>query len=143
MNERIRNIAVGLIVREGWVLAEEYAATDQHPRFLRALGGGIDFGELAEDAVRREFAEELGVDLSETRLLAVTENRFTLAGRRGHEIVHVFAIRCQELEAMPVEERRRVLDSRAVAGWFRLDDLGDDTLPFYPQGIVEIARGLS
>lgn len=143
VTERIRNIAVGLIVRGEHVLAEEYPASDRHPRFLRAIGGGIDFGETAEEALRREFQEELDVELGEVQQLAVTENHFTLAGRRGHEIVHVFGIRCAALEGMPLDERRANGDSRSIVGWFRLDELGDDTLPFYPNGILEIARGLA
>jgi hypothetical protein len=65
-----------------------------------------------------------------------------VAGRRGHEIVHIFAIHCAALEEMPRDERRANGDSRSIVGWFRLDELGDDALPFYPNGILEVARGL-
>ena len=90
MSSRIRNIAVGLVVRDGWVLAEEHAVIPCHHRFVRAIGGGIEFGERAEEALRREFRAELGVELCGAELLAVTENLFQLAGAPGHEIVHVF-----------------------------------------------------
>lgn len=143
VTERIRNIAVGLMVREGRVLAEEYPATASHGRFLRAIGGGIEFGERAEKALRREFQEELAVEIQEARLLAVTENLFTLDGRRGHQIVHVFAIRSDELERMPLDERRRILDGDSIAGWWPLDELGDDLLPLYPVGMLELARALT
>jgi hypothetical protein len=43
---------------------------------------------------------------------------------------------------MPRDERRANGDSRSIVGWFRLDELGDDALPFYPNGILEVARGL-
>ncbi|WP_415096102.1 NUDIX domain-containing protein [Micropruina sp.] len=64
MTPRIRNIAVGLVVRDGRVLAEEHAVVPGHHRFARAIGGGIEFGERAEQALRREFREELGVELT-------------------------------------------------------------------------------
>lgn len=143
MTERIRNIAVGLIVRDGHVLAEEYPETDRYGRFLRAIGGGIDFGERAEEALRREFREELAVEIQAAELLAVTENLFTLAGRRGHEVVHVFSIRSDELERMPLDERRRIIDGSSTAGWWPLDELGDSTLPMYPDGILDLARSLA
>jgi ADP-ribose pyrophosphatase YjhB (NUDIX family) len=143
VTERIRNIAVGLIVRDGHVLAEESPATETHGAFLRAIGGGIEFGERAAEALRREFQEELAVEVQDGGLLAVTENLFTLDGRRGHEVVHVFALRSDELERMPLDERRGNLDSRSTAGWWPLDELGEGKLPLYPEGILELARGLA
>jgi ADP-ribose pyrophosphatase YjhB (NUDIX family) len=58
--------------------------------FLRPLGGGIDVGELATDAARREIREELGRDLRRIRHLGVLENVFTYDGMNGHEICFVF-----------------------------------------------------
>lgn len=58
--DRVRIIAIGILVRDGWILAEEYVGPDGD-RFLRAPGGGVEFGERVEDAVRREFREELDV----------------------------------------------------------------------------------
>ena len=76
MTPHIRNIAAGLVVRDGRVLAAEHAVIPGHHRFVRAIGGGIEFGERAEHALRREFRAELGVELSSVELLAVTENLF-------------------------------------------------------------------
>lgn len=142
MSSRIRNIAVGLVVRDGWVLAEEHAVIPGHHRFVRAIGGGIEFGERAEEALRREFREELGVELSSVELLAVTENLFQLAGEPGHEIVHVFAVRCPELEHLPFGAARPVLDNDSVARWYRLSELAEGNPPFYPDGVTAFAMRL-
>lgn len=56
----------------------------------RPLGGSIEFGERAVDALRREFAEEVGVSLAEPKLLTVMENLYSHNGAPGHEIVFVF-----------------------------------------------------
>ncbi|MGE3834231.1 MAG: NUDIX domain-containing protein, partial [Acidimicrobiia bacterium] len=58
--------------------------------FERPLGGRVEFGERAEDAVRREFLEEIGQPLGEVRLLAVVENLFRVGGIDGHEVVFLF-----------------------------------------------------
>jgi len=58
--------------------------------FVRLLGGSIEFGESAVDAVRREFREEVGSELESLRLLGVLENRFELDGVPGHEVIFVF-----------------------------------------------------
>lgn len=133
---RIRVIAVGLLVHDGWVLAEEYVSADGAHRFLRAPGGGVEFGEHADAAIRREFAEELGVTLDEADLLGVTENIFDAQGRRGHEIVYAYGIRCAALEDLPHDARLPVLDSDTTVGWYPLDAL---PAPFYPVGCLELA----
>lgn len=138
--ERIRAIAVGLLVHDGHLLAEEYPANDRHDGFLRAPGGGVQFGEPAEAAVRREFAEELGVRIDSTRLLAVTENIFDAQGKRGHEIAHVFAIECTELTQLPVDGRLPVLDSDTSVGWYRLDTLRYGSRPLCPAGVLDLLR---
>lgn len=139
--ERVRVIAVGLLVRDGWVLAEEYPGHDGGGRLLRAPGGGVEFGETAEAAVHREFAEELGVTLDRARLLGVTENLFDRHGKRGHEIVYTYAIRSAELEALPLAARLPVQDADTTVGWYRLDILDAQALPFYPAGVLDLPRG--
>ena len=137
--ERVRVIAVGLLVRDGWVLAEEYPGHGGG-RFLRLPGGGVEFGEPAERAIHREFAEELGVTLDSVRLLGVTENIFERPGARGHEIVYTYEIRSSELEAIPLAERRPVQDADTTVGWYRIDTLSAQTLPLYPVGALDLLR---
>ncbi len=56
----------------------------------RPLGGSIEFGERASDALRRELAEEVGLSIAEPTLLTVMENLYSHNGAPGHEIVFVF-----------------------------------------------------
>ena len=115
--DRVRVIAVGLLVQDGWVLGEEYAGSEASGPFLRLPGGGVEFGERADDAVRREFAEELGVTLDDAHLLGIIENIFERPAKRGHEIVYVYGIRCAELEALPRDGRLPVRDADTTVGW--------------------------
>jgi len=71
----IRNISVGLPIRDGRVLVLDGVDSVTGRVFHRAIGGGIEFGETAEAALRREFVEELGVSLGAVTLLGVAENR--------------------------------------------------------------------
>ena len=41
--------------------------------FWMQPGGGVEFGERIEEAVKREIKEELGIDIEIIRFLAVTE----------------------------------------------------------------------
>ena len=141
-DSRIRNLAVGLPVRDGHVLVQEFGGADGEPPFVRAIGGGIEFGERAAEAVRREFLEELGVAVTAADLLAVTENIFTFLGRAGHEIVHIFAVECAELETWPLDARVKVIDDESIVAWHRVEALGGGGLPFYPDGALDAARSL-
>ncbi|WP_053095418.1 NUDIX domain-containing protein [Microbacterium sp. CGR1] len=99
----IRNIAVGLPVKDGHLLALEGHDASRGLDFLRAIGGGIEFGETAAEALGREFMEELGVTLEGAEPLGVFENIFTYEGAPGHEIAHVFAVTSAELDAVPLD----------------------------------------
>lgn len=61
--ERIRPVALGVPFRnEHEVLLARHHDDVANHDFYRPLGGGVEFGEPSEEAVRREFQEELGVD---------------------------------------------------------------------------------
>ena len=130
--------ALGLHWRDGRLLAAE--VRDEHGRVkgVRPLGGGVDFGERCEAAVRREFKEELGVDVDIVGGPLVIESLFTDAGANGHEIVFVFEVR---FPATEVHERDHIVfhesDGKAdVARWYDLDELDRDGYPaLYPEGL--------
>ncbi|MDJ1113760.1 tetratricopeptide repeat protein [Microbacterium dauci] len=138
---RIRAIAVGLLVRDGWVLAEQYGDLDDGG-FLRAPGGGIDIGERAVDAMHREIREELGATLTDATLLDVVENIYDRPGHSGHEVAFVFGIRSDELEALPRARRIDVLDGDTSVGWYRIADLRSADVPFHPVGMLDHAERL-
>ena len=109
-------------------------------RYARTLGGAIEFGERAEDAIRREMREELGVDILNPRLLGVLENIFELLGHRHHEIIFVFDAvfadtTLYDRSALQVNESACI----EPATWVSIDRFGDD-LPIYPRDVVALIR---
>ena len=133
----IRNISVGLPVKDGHVLVLFGRDVSKGQDFYRAIGGGIEFGERADEALRREFVEELGVELDGSRLLAVAENIFTYEGSPGHEIAHVFAVDCAALDALPLDAELHVLDEGSPVRWVPVDSLRDGARPLFPAGAPE------
>ena len=79
----IRPLAVAVIRYQGKILAVRGVDHVKNEVFFRLPGGGIEFGETAEAALKREFAEEFGVEVKIGRRLDVTGKRFQLrrAGR--------------------------------------------------------------
>ncbi|MDR6140755.1 8-oxo-dGTP pyrophosphatase MutT (NUDIX family) [Microbacterium foliorum] len=133
----IRNIAVGLPVKDGHLLALEGHDSSRRLDFLRAIGGGIEFGETAGDALRREFMEELGVTLEDAEPLGVFENIFTYEGEPGHEIAHVFAVTCSELDAVPLGAELSILDEGSPVRWVPIDDIRSGARVLFPSGAPE------
>src|SRR6185295_703374 len=89
----------------------------------RPLGGTIELGERAVDALRREFMEELGEPIIAPKLITVLENLYVHHGAQGHEIVFVFATAFTSAETYLQES-------------FRFHDAGVDNAAHW----VDIAR---
>lgn len=131
----IRNIAVALPVRAGHILLLDGEDSVKDEVFHRLIGGGIHFGETAEEALRREFVEELDVVLDTAQLLGVVENIFEYEGQPGHEIAHVFAVESGRLDAIPLDAKLRVLDEGSPVRWKLISEIDR---PVYPAGALEL-----
>lgn len=89
----------GVAVREDSVLLQQ-AEGDYCWVFP---GGRPEFGEPAEQTLKREMREEIGVEVEVVRLLWLVENFFTYADRRYHEITLYFLMRLPETCVYSVE----------------------------------------
>lgn len=140
----IRPIAVCLIRNGDRILVSDGVDPETGGVYCRPLGGSIEFGERARDAVVREIREELGVEIREVRLLGVLENLFTLDGQQGHEIVFVFDARfvdesLYQRAKLPFHEAGwRDADAR----WFDLSTAKEDPARLVPEGLIEFLEGL-
>jgi 8-oxo-dGTP pyrophosphatase MutT (NUDIX family) len=130
----MRHIAICVFRDRDRILAAPGFDDVKNERFFRPLGGAIEPGESAEDALQREIREELGLDITKPVQLGVIENRFEYRGEPGHEIVVVF-------DAAFVDSR--VYDEPAVPftepGWdgpAEWLDLSEPlAAPLYPSGL--------
>jgi ADP-ribose pyrophosphatase YjhB (NUDIX family) len=113
-------------------------------RYGRFLGGAIEFGERAEETLRRELHEEIGVELGTVSALGVVEDVSEWGGRRHHEITFVFAASFAEPAAYRLESfvvNETVCDGPAV--WVPIQRLTSGAIPLYPPevlGVLDRAR---
>lgn len=136
----IRTVVLCVLRRGAGVLVCRDLDRVTGQRWHRPPGGGVEFGERAEDALRREIREELGTEIADPRLLGVIENLFVFEGCAGHEIVFVYAATAADARLYEAEEVA-VIESdgtRHEAVWLPLSSFNDPAAPVYPPGIADL-----
>jgi ADP-ribose pyrophosphatase YjhB (NUDIX family) len=80
-----------------------------HPHkqpFYWLPGGGVEPGEIAEEALRRELIEEASLVITVRRLLYLSENLFVESGEYRHEVILYFLAEAGEtLPGAPTDLR--------------------------------------
>jgi len=130
----LKAMAVVRRPRDGALLVSEHVDA-RDPPFQRPLGGHVEFGEYALDTVRREFAEEIGQELTGVRLLGVLENIFGWRGRTEHEVVFIFTAAFAAAPAYEIEEQRILDNPDRRVRWRPADAVSP---PLYPAGLTEL-----
>ncbi len=134
----IRILAICVFRRGSRILVARGFDAVKGEAFLRPLGGAVEFGELAVDALRREIHEELDAEIIEPVQIGVLENLFTYQGKPGHEVVIVFDAefadqQLYQKDSLPIHEED-VWDGPAQ--WVEFDD--GLALALYPDGLTEL-----
>jgi 8-oxo-dGTP pyrophosphatase MutT (NUDIX family) len=139
MNQ-IRPIALCVFHNNNRILVFEGYDKIKAEIFYRPLGGGIEFGERGEDAVRRELKEELNVDITDLKYLGMLENIYTFNGGSYHEVVMVYDGTLIESglyeQDMILGKEANGDDIRAL--WKALDEFGEGKSILYPPGLMEM-----
>lgn len=140
--KQIRVLSLCVFRNAGRILLNQGYDRVKRENFYRPVGGAVEFGESAAEALVREIREELGEEIADLRRLGVLENRFTFEGRPGHEIIFVFDARFLREElydapTLPVHESETdTPDSEAV--WLRETDAASSLGPVYPEGLLKL-----
>ena len=138
---RIRVLALGLI-RDGdrLFLSQGYDAVKQES-FYRALGGGVDFGETSEQALQREFKEELQAELTNIHYLGCLESIFTFKGKQGHEVIQLYQCDFVDRQFYKVEQLSFVEGNRKKAAmWVDISRFESGELILVPDGFMKYVR---
>jgi 8-oxo-dGTP pyrophosphatase MutT (NUDIX family) len=136
---RIRNLALCVFRHRGRILVACLHDKTKNQDFYRPLGGGIKFGESAQEALVREIREELDCEIEEICLLGVLENRFVYDDRAGHEILFVFDAKFKDrslysLKHVPAHEG----DDRMIKTKWINPGRKNRKKPLYPEGMIEL-----
>lgn len=123
---------VGIAVREDSVLLQQAEGDD----FWVFPGGRAEFGEAAEQTLKREMREEISTEVEVVRLLWFVENFFTYAGKNYHEIALYFLMQlpatCEYLVEPGPFEGEEEEGTKLIFRWFPRQPELLSSLPLLP-----------
>jgi len=139
MNQ-IRPLAICVFCNKDRILVFEGYDPIKKQSFYRPLGGGIEFGEYGEEAVRREIMEELHTEIKDLSFLGLLENVFVFNGTPGHEIVMVYdgALIDSKLYDQAVIAVIEANGEEVRAAWKSLDEFEAGKSILYPDGLLTL-----
>lgn len=116
--------------------------TEENPGgYHRLIGGGVNLGETALEAVRREVDEELGAAVDDLTYVTTVENIFWIDGVLGHEVVFLYSGRLTPVPASANATLTESDGSVVPVVWRPVAD-DQESLPLYPAAVVPWVRRL-
>ena len=130
--KEIRPIVLGIVKKENKILVSKGYDKVKNEVFYRSIGGGIEFLENSKEALKREFKEELKVDINVGEFLGISENIFTYNGKNAHELILFYNVSINEED---YKEKYHVIDdnSETDAMWIDIDKFKNKELKIYPE----------
>ncbi len=131
--------ALAWIVNDGKTFVVKMSDSVDGAVYYRSIGGAVEYGEMARDAVVREAREELETEIEVTGEPLVLENIFECDGKNGHEIDFIYP--CRFKDASYYEDRDFKLiegDGKIFkASWVSMDDCRSGKLRLVPEVLLE------
>ena len=134
--KEIRPIVLGLAVKDNKLLVSEGFDNVKKQTFYRCLGGGIEFLEKSTNALKREFKEEINIDIVIKDFLGISENIFTYEGKNAHELVFYYNINILDKD---YKEEYVVTDDngQSKAVWIDINEFKNGNKILYPQEVFK------
>lgn len=101
--------------------------------------GGKEFLENSKDALKREFKEELNIDINVGEFLGISENIFTYNGKNAHELIFFYNV---DINDSDYKEKYHIIDDNCEtdAMWIDIDNFVNGELKIYPKEIFKYLK---
>ena len=136
--KRIKTKVIGLAFREGRLLAFEVTDDQGRLRGVRPLGGSIEYGETREEALAREFREELDTRIEITGEWTTFESVYEKKGETRHEFLFAAPITLLDCD-IPTEGGVIYPEgdgSLCTARWFEIEALARGEPTLFPDALL-------
>ena len=134
--KEIRPIVLGMVKKDNKILVSKGYDKIKDKTFYRSIGGGIEFLENSKDALKREFKEELNIEISVGDFLGISENIFTYNGKNAHELILFYDV---EIKDEDYRERYHIIDDNCEtdAVWIDIEKFKNKELKIYPEQVFK------
>lgn len=132
--KEIRPIVIGVVRKGNKLLVSKGYDKSKNQEFYRCLGGGIEFLERSEDALKREFKEEINIEIELGDFLGISENIFNYKGKDAHELILFYEAYINDKD---YQQKYDLLDDdiETEAVWVDIDKFKNKELILYPAQI--------
>lgn len=134
--KEIRPVVLGLVRKNNKILVGKGYDKVKKEYFYRCLGGGIEFLETSKEALKREFKEELNIDIEVKDFCTVIENIFIYQGKKAHELLLFYNI---DIADKDIKEIYNISDNGNdfVACWVDINEFKRKEKILYPEKIFD------
>ena len=134
--KEIRPIVLGIVKKDNKVLVSKGYDEVKDEIFYRSIGGGIEFLENSKDALKREFKEELNIEIKVGEFLGISENIFTYNGKNAHELILFYDV---EIRDEDYKEKYHIIGDACEtdAVWIDVKKFINRELKIYPEKVLE------
>lgn len=137
--KEIRPIVLGIVKKNNKILVSKGYDKTKNEIFYRSIGGGIEFLENSKEALKREFKEELNIDINVGKFVGISENIFTYNGKNAHELILFYNVGINDSD---YKEKYHIIDDNCEtdAIWIDIDKFLDRELKIYPKEIFKYLK---
>lgn len=134
--KEIRPVVLGVIKKENKLLVSKGYDKSKNQEFYRCLGGGIEFLENSNEALKREFKEEINIEIEIGKFLGISENIFKYNGKDAHELILFYEAYINDKD---YQYEYDLIDdnSETKAIWVDIDKFKNKELILYPEEIFK------
>lgn len=134
--KEIRPVVLGIARNNNKILVSQGYDKITGQTFYRCLGGGIEFLETSEEALKREYKEELGIDIDVQEFCGIAENIFVFEGKGAHELILFYNIKIKDND---FKEEYCVLEeeTQTEAFWIDIEEFKNNNKILYPKQIFK------
>lgn len=142
--ENIRPLTLGVIRRGDEILVYKIEDPSTGEVFYRPVGGGVEFGETSEQALLREFREELDIEVENLQLIGIIENLFSFNGQQCHQNEFVYSVEFVDDSLYSMDHmigEDDTLNGESITyrtNWVSLDEFGPAGKRLVPDGLIDL-----